>query len=98
MVHQGVDSGYVAIAEDMREACGAIAGIVPTGVAGAAIGLKVGAAFGPAGMVIGAVVGNGAEVINIAIEFPNKTKFMGMWTKLPNAKDFIEKSKELARS
>lgn len=43
----------------VRKMWSTIAGIVPTGIAGAAIGFKVGAAFGPAGMVIGAIVGNG---------------------------------------
>lgn len=42
------------------------------------------------------LIGNGTDVINIAIQYPNKLKFMGMWTKLPEAKDFMEKSKNIA--
>ena len=44
------------------------------------------------------LIGNGIDVINIAIQYPNKLKFMGMWTKLPDAKDFMEKSKNIAES
>lgn len=41
-----------------RKLISTVAGIIPTAIAGAAIGFKVGALFGPAGMVVGAFLGN----------------------------------------
>lgn len=36
-------------------------------------------------------VGNKGEIINIAIVFPNKTRFLGMWTKVTDVRDLMKK-------
>lgn len=41
------------------------------------------------------MIGKRQGIMNIAIEYPDKTRFVGSWSNIPDAKEFYEKCQNL---